>query len=209
MYDRVLTLCEHAGEDLLRLVWKTDTIEYTWADTKTEQEYTTQLDGNRYEISGSPHCFFLKQCQIKMYAVVKLSSGVGMYDLISGEVEANTAYSIGRFLTVDPTELDFRYSTGRECSRLNVWADGFRFIVFDIIASDEYWDASRETGLAMESAGLARSVGPGNMSVAVQIKRGLQRLAMESALAQRAATAGRGWNSTRRDVLEQFVAQLH
>ena len=172
-----------AGKDFRRLVWETDTIEYTWADTKTEQEYTTQLDGNRYQIMGMPHCFFLKQCQIKMYAAVNLSSGVGVYELISGAVESDNVKAHDGRAYVDPTELMFE---GESSSFLQVWADGVELKISDKTADfpfewcDEYCDACDTKCIEMETA-----------------------------VVQSATNAGRGWNSTRRDVLEKFMAQLH
>lgn len=151
----------------LTLLWGSDNMEYTWVDTKTEQEYTTQM-------------FFSKQCQIKMYAAVKLSSGVGVYELISGQMNVpdRSNYEFDFDDRDNPTDFP---------GTLNVAANGVVFFIFDKTTSgfptewyDEYCDASPT-----------------------------KRLEMETAFVQSATNAGRGWNSTRRDVLEQFVAQLH
>jgi hypothetical protein len=172
--------CAFEDNDI-SLLWTSQDVEYTWVDTKTEQEYTKLVFGTKNTFGGT---VFSKQCQIKMYAVVKLSSGVGTYDIISGQVEAKEAVFWGsNDAQVDPTQLDFEVEPTNGIGALNVWADSFQFRFFDAHGSkewfDEYYDAHAT------------------------------RLEMETAFAQSKENAGRGWNSTRRDVLQQIVTQLH
>ena len=147
-----------------------------WIDTKTEQEYTVLIASN-----SETKTIFLKQCQIKMYAVVKLTSGVGLYELISGAVASEQLSLWDR--SADSTELFF----DDRGDHLDIHTGGVQCFLFDKTPPGfttewylEYYDASPT-----------------------------KRLEMETAFVQSAANAGRGWNSTRRDVLEQFVAQLH
>ena len=170
----------------LTLLWVSETIKYTWTDTKTKQEYTTQLDRSKFDVIHGSDMFFSKQCQFRMYAAVLSSAGVGMYELISGTVESdNVFYPDHARVEVFPTELDFDDANGN--SHLNVWADGVEVYADDKIARgfttewhEEYCSASS-----------------------------MQRVQMKTAFVKSPANAGRGWNSTRRDVLDKLVAQLH
>ena len=143
---------------------------YTWVDTKTEQDYTRQSDDS---IDVHSCGAFRKQCQINVCAVVKLSSGVGVYKLLSGHVEPK-----------ELNELDFGLTALQ--ATLDVYANSVGFCIFDTTAPDfsfKWW--------------LEHCEGP------------TPCLEMETAFIQSAANAGRGWNSTRRDVLQHIVAQLH
>ena len=181
----VLTFETDLQNDMLSLNWVTSDMEYTWVDTKTKQEYTTQLDESKFDYYEGSVMFFSKQCQIKMYAVVKLTSGVGLYQLISEAVQSDYYWHRDSKAKVSPTELFFNDPNGH----LSVDADLAYFFLRDrtphgFTRTREWYD---EHDLASPT----------------------KRLEMETALIQSAANAGRGWNSTRRDVLEQFVAQLH
>ena len=83
--DHTCALDDEEADKYLTLLSISDTMKYTWTDTKTKQEYTTRLD----ESTGLG-MLFSKQCQIRMYAAVKLNSGVGVDELIAGRVESNT-----------------------------------------------------------------------------------------------------------------------
>lgn len=171
----------------LTLYWVSDTMKYTWTDTTTKQEYTTQLDESKFDVIQGSDTFFSKQCQLRMYAAVLSSAGVGMYKLISGAVESGEVRYFNAGAQVDTTDLMFDDAYANGYSHLSVWADGVEVYVDDKIAPgfttewhEEYCSASS-----------------------------MQRVHMETAFVQSPANAGRGWNSTRRDVLEKLVAQLH
>ena len=98
---------------------------YTWVDTKTEQEYTRQSD----DLDAYGYGAFLKQCQINVYAVVKLSSGVSVYKVVSGHVEPK-----------ELNELDFGLTS--LAATLDVYANSVGFCILDTTApgfSFEWW----------------------------------------------------------------------
>lgn len=174
--------CELGGSDFddMRLFSSSGVRNWcAWVDTKTEQEYTTQVDEHV--------TLFSKQCQINMYAMVKLSSDVGVYKLISGAVKPTGVHYQYGYPFLDSTLLQTSNADGRAAMFLWVDADLLLFHIFDKTSPDftlEWW-------LERSDACLPR------------------QHEMDMAFGLSAAKAGRGWNSTRRDVSEQVVTQLH
>ena len=125
-----------------------------------------------------------EQCQINMYAVISLSSGdKSMYEVTSGYIDPNQIWydEHSESFEFNPAELEFGFLS------LYVGRAQFFFGIPDKTLPDFTLEWFDEYLRACPT----------------------KRLEMETAFVHSAANAGRGWNSTRQDILEQFTAQLH
>lgn len=193
LYVDPLSICftEDDDDGGPTLVYVTpEDIEFTWEDPALYTEFSTTIDTSSYVQVRGPLRYFRKQTTIEVYATAKLEDGVGVYKLVSGHSNPCAGGIIdtpeGKTWHMSHTELFFD-SVLRSLSPVAfVHPDGLWFLAYDKTPAGlpyEWFDTFSKANF-------------------------YEQLNLETTIVNMYLESGRGWNATRQDIIEQFVAYL-